>query len=389
MVTAGLAVMAVGAALRVPVALYRGPADQGSFNTYLFGHMGSYSDIASLYFRDHLWTHPLPYVDYPLEYPVGTGLVVWLLGFVHGSVAAYLFSTLAVLIGAGVVTIALGDVLPGSNMWLLALSPLLALELPVNWDMLGILATVAALVLFVRDRDAWSGIALSAGIWLKFFPVVLLPVFVAIRLLQGRPKDAWKITWITAVASIAVNEPFAIDWRSGVHLRDGWTWFFRYSAQRGREVNLWNAFDWLHPSISTINWGTLAALAVGLVVLIAVIRRSRRRGSLSTDLVVPAALALMAWLFFLGKVYSPQYGLWIMALLALAGAPVGLAVAFAAVDAAYFLVSFLSFKVGSYGAEAGHSFYVSGLLPAMAVREAVILTIAAYGVWRLWRRTPA
>ena len=31
--------------------------------------LGAYSDITQLYFRDALWQHPLPYVDYPLEYP--------------------------------------------------------------------------------------------------------------------------------------------------------------------------------------------------------------------------------------------------------------------------------------------------------------------------------
>ena len=78
-----------------------------------------------------------------------------------------------------------------------------------------------------------------------------------------------------------------------------------------------------------------------------------------------------------------------MALLALDGAPTALAVSFAAVDAAYFLVSFVALKVGSYGPGAGHWFYANALLPAMAVREALILAVVAYAVVRLRRATGA
>ncbi|MBW3631972.1 MAG: hypothetical protein KY456_02980, partial [Chloroflexi bacterium] len=40
-----------------------------------------YSDLIWLYLRDALDRRPLPYVDYPLEYPPLTGLVSWLLSW--------------------------------------------------------------------------------------------------------------------------------------------------------------------------------------------------------------------------------------------------------------------------------------------------------------------
>src|SRR5439155_20790222 len=80
------ALLAGGVLLRLPVFAYGGPATQRAFNNYIFQHPGSYSDISSLYFRDRLWLHPVPYFDYKFEYPGVTGAFVWLLSFVHSSV---------------------------------------------------------------------------------------------------------------------------------------------------------------------------------------------------------------------------------------------------------------------------------------------------------------
>ena len=45
---------------------------------------GLYSDIGMLYTRDQLWLHRIPYIDYPLEYPVGIGMVNWFAALVTG-----------------------------------------------------------------------------------------------------------------------------------------------------------------------------------------------------------------------------------------------------------------------------------------------------------------
>src|SRR5437660_5954984 len=102
-VVAGALTMAVGLLLRLPVFLdYHGPATQDAFNAFVYRHPGAYSDIASLYFRDHLWHHPLPYLDYRFEYPVLTGAFVALASLVHTSVGAYLLVSAVPLVGCGV-----------------------------------------------------------------------------------------------------------------------------------------------------------------------------------------------------------------------------------------------------------------------------------------------
>jgi len=40
-----------------------------------------YSDIATFYGEHHLAQHPLPYLDLQLEYPVLTGLTIWITSF--------------------------------------------------------------------------------------------------------------------------------------------------------------------------------------------------------------------------------------------------------------------------------------------------------------------
>jgi hypothetical protein len=74
LVAAGITLF--GVSLRIPIAGYGGPPIQVEFNAYIYRFPSAYSDVASLYFRDQLWRHPLPYFDYALEYPVGIGLLV-------------------------------------------------------------------------------------------------------------------------------------------------------------------------------------------------------------------------------------------------------------------------------------------------------------------------
>jgi uncharacterized membrane protein len=386
LIAAAIAVMAIGMLLRIPTAAYHGAPNQFAFNDHLFHHMGSYSDVSSLYFREDLSRHPTPYLDYPLEYPVGIGAAVWLIGFVRSSAWAYLALTAAVLAACAVAVLLVGRAIPGANMWLLALSPVLALSFVLNWDLLGILPTVAALLLFGRDRDRFGTLALAAGVWTKFFPIILLPLVIALRLFQRRARAAVEIVVIFVVASAAVNLPIAIATRDGLHLRDGWLRFFRYSASRGREVNFWNIFDRFHFSVTAINLLSLGLIIAMLLAILLMLREAVARGPRSSGTaLVWAALIAISFALFIGKVYSPQYGLWIATLLALVGAPAGLAVAFAAADVAFFVASFAIFPLEGSGAAPW--FYDNVLIPSMWVREAVIAFVIAYGCRRLMSAT--
>ena len=60
--------VALSVLLRLPAVLgYAGPRVAHPFNLFEMAHVGAYSDIAHLYFRDRLWLHPSPYLDYRFD----------------------------------------------------------------------------------------------------------------------------------------------------------------------------------------------------------------------------------------------------------------------------------------------------------------------------------
>lgn len=388
----GALMMLLGVLLRLPTAYYQGEPNQVTFNNYIFQFVGAYSDITSLYFRDQLWLHPVPYFGYFVEYPVGMGWLIWLIGFVNTSVMSYFLATAAVMIVSGLLVFWLGSKFENANLWLLALSPTLPLYTVLNWDMFGVALTIAALLLFRRNRDLWGSILLAAAVWTKFFPIVLVPLIVIDRALKQRWRDVFVIGGGFGIASIVMNAPFALAFTpEGLQIRSSWLHFFRFNQQRPREVNLWNFFDSLQLSTQQINSLSAILLALGVGGIVLLMSYSWWRDADRTqDLVLPAALAAIAWFFFINKVYSPQYSLWLAVLLALLAGPPSLVVAFASVDIAYFAASFVLLHLADSQNPLTGWFFSQVMLPAMALREAVILAIIIWAIWQigrpLWRR---
>jgi hypothetical protein len=377
---AGAAVMLIGFLLRAPILSYAGLHDQVSFNKYLFQHLGSYSDIASLYFRDHLSGHPAPYFDYQFEYPVLTGAFVWFAGFVHGSVGGYFTFSVAMLAACGLFTIWLIRKFEEANPWLFALSPALALYAPLNWDLFALALTIFALLLYRQDRDSWAGAVLGLAVSAKFFPLLLLPLALEVRLLERRWRQAAVGAITFAVVTLAVNLPVAFEpgAQGGLVVRRAWTYFFEYNEQRKAGLNIWTNQSLFHVTPSQMNLLSGVALALGMIAIMYIITRRARPERLAI-LLSPAALAALAWFFFVNKVSSPQYSLWVFALLALAGAPIGLVVAFAVFDFGYFMISFVALRIGS-GWFGSHV-----VQPASTIRDAFLFSIAGWALWRLSR----
>lgn len=381
----GVLLMVVGVLLRLPTASYAGLPEQNSFNTYIFQFVGAYSDITSLYFRDQLWNHPVPYLGYALEYPVGMGALIWLVGFINTGVMPYFLATALVMMVCGVAVFRLGERFDGANMWLLALSPTLPLYGVLNWDLFGILPTVAALWCFRRNRDGWGALLLAAAVWIKFFPIVLVPLVLWDRVLQRRWRDVGRIGAIVGLASVVINAPFALHFADGgVRLRDTWLHFFRFNQYRPREVNFWNFFDFLNLSLDQINRANTVLLALGVAGLLLLMAWSYRRAcQRPSDVLLAASLAAIAWFFFINKVYSPQYSLWLAVFLALLAAPPVLSALFAAADVGWFAVSFIWLYLLSSQNAATDWFQREAMLRSMLLREAVIAAIIAWAIWRM------
>ncbi len=368
--------MLVGIALRAPTASFSGTSVH-DFNHFIYPHPGAYSDVASLYFRHHLDTHPAPYFDYDLEYPVLIGAFIWVVGFIHSSVTAYLIASAVVLFACGLVTVLLLGKLPGARPWGLALAPALALYVVLNWDLVAIVLTIGAVLLFHRNRDGWAGLLLALAVWTKFFPLLALPLLLLIRIREGRQRQVAILAGVFVLVTVALNAPVAFHFAhgGGLAVRKSWEYFFTFNSDRPAASNLWTLGAGRLSNLTTHQINDLSAglVVAGLVAIGALLWRAVPRVGIRA--LAPALLATLAWFFFLNKVYSPQYGLWIVVMLALAGAPIRLIAGFAAVDLVYFLTAF--------GKLAGNTLAVNQINHAVAVRELMILVIVGWAVWRL------
>ena len=295
-------------------------------------HVGAYSDISHLYYRDHLWQHPMPYFDYRFEYPVLTGLFVWVASFVSTSDAAYFLTSAALLAALGSAAAWATSRINGSNPWLFAAAPTLVFYGTLNWDLLGIWLLVFALLLLQRGRDGLGAAALALATWAKFFPIVVVPVIVALRLADRNWRSAARIVGIYVGTTLAVNLPFAISGGAQGPIRANWSYFFVFTAHRPPRATIWQPL--LGHGADAV---TTPLFAAGLAAIVILAVRTRGRPGSSF---IPGATAALLWVFATAKVYSPQYALWIFAALAIDGAPVGLAVAFGLVDLVIFTTTF-------------------------------------------------
>ena len=213
---------------------YSGPSYQPAFNAYLFSHgWWSYSDIASLWFRDHLRHHPVPYFDYRLEYPVVTGALIGLVSQITSSVSSYFVATSAVLAGCAAGFVALVRRIPNACGWLFALSPTLLLYGVTNWDLLGLLPTAGALVLYLRRRDLPASALLAVAASTKLFPALLLPFVLLVQVREGRVNAALRSAGVFVAVTLALNVvPAIAAWRN-------WSYFFTYNDSRHPELSVW------------------------------------------------------------------------------------------------------------------------------------------------------
>jgi hypothetical protein len=258
-----------------------------------------------LYYLRGLNSHPLPYIDARIEYPVLTGVFMTFSAALTHGIAGYLRLN-SVLLGA----CAIGCT---CTLWSIsrraacafALSPLLLVYSLANWDMFAILLMLLGWRAYLKNRYASAGAWLALGVFAKFFPIFLLAAcFLELtkRWCTDRDRTArnslYRFSAAAAGASVVVNLPFAIP---AFH---NWIWFWVFNERRTGHADL---LSWLHvlngASTSTANF------VLTTIVLIAVVAAGVAiwRG---TSIAHATALAFLVFMV-MEKVYSPQYTLWV------------------------------------------------------------------------------
>ncbi|MGW6293317.1 glycosyltransferase family 87 protein [Streptomyces sp. NPDC055058] len=286
-----------------------------------------YSDIPHLFqgrgFADGL----LPYFDQLpgdmqyLEYPVLTGVFMqvaaWLTtgdgSIQHQEQWYWMVNAGMLMVCAAVIAVCVTRT-HARRPWdglLVALAPAFALTATINWDLLAVALTAAAMLMWSRGRALAFGVLLGLATAAKLYPFLLLGPLLVLCWRAGRWREFTTALGGAVAAWVLVNGPVML------FAFDGWSKFYTFSQERGVDFgSFWlimaqNSSDPL--STETVN--TLATLLMllccaGVAALGLMAPRRPRFAQL--------AFLIVAAFILTNKVYSPQYVLWLVPLAALA-----------------------------------------------------------------------
>jgi uncharacterized membrane protein len=350
-----------------------------------------YSDLVPLYATEYLQGERLPFLD-PCpesagkqcdEYPVVTMYLMRLAAWIGSGYSGFFYANVALLaIFAGIVSWALYR-MAGPRALYFAAAPTLLVYAFVNWDLLVVALATGATLAYLQRRDAASGALLGVGAAAKLYPAFLVIPFALGRLREGRRDLAMKLVAWAGAAYVAVNLPFALA------APEGWLTFFRFNSERPVDWDsLWFiACQRLHGGASC-SWSPRLINALSLIlfvggcILVWRLRRRREPDFARWTFGFPLLIVFL----LTSKVYSPQYGLWLLPWFGLVFPNLGLFLAFSATDVAVFVTRFTWF--GRLGADAGDPAFqgfagppIEAFQAALLLRAAVLLVCLAVWVW--------
>lgn len=273
-----------------------------------------YSDIPILLVDRQLNTHQWSYSggERSVEYPVLTGAVMWATAWIspqgnnllrnYFDINAFFIALLFML------AIFLVWKMRPQYAYLLALSPAVIASLFINWDMWGIVTMLAAILFYDQRKFTVSAAFLGISIATKFFPVLLL-LPIAIIFWRRRTLHSFFVylllvsgTWLAINLPVMLTTPI------------GWWRFYKLNLDRqGDWGSIWHALSVLGLPVNHLNY-------LSLIALLAVV--SAFTFYVLEIAVIPSlaevSFLLLAAILCIGKVYSPQYVLWLVPLAVLA-----------------------------------------------------------------------
>lgn len=335
-IAACLAAMSVGYCLRY-------------FYWPVFDALGTYpGDIWYMHsnYGDFLQSQPF----FRMEYPIGIFTIVKFATIVTSHISdsfkyEVFLSVNAVILGlfglgSTIVIYKIGNLvseahyIPRWRVWVFwVLAPSFIYYSLLNYDLPAVFFCLLAILFHMQRNDDLSALSLGLGTVVKFFPILLLPLFV----LSKSPKDAIRYCMVFGVSWLLLNLPYM--------LFDFNAWAFFYVWQGTREPTVdglcYLVYRYLGSGAATaffplLYFGTLLYLLFGRATR--GIKQLQSRSVTALKLFTPLLLTFL----LANRIFSPQYILWILPFLALVS-PVSL-ISFYVFEIANVLLTLLLFK---------------------------------------------
>jgi uncharacterized membrane protein len=374
----------------------KSPCADGNWTGYKQYTHACYSDVVPLWSDERLDVGAVPYRDTAVEYPVLTGGLMWLTAeltrlthfvvpswsqvIVFGTLTAALLALCALVITG--LTAATARRRP-YDAAIFALSPLLVFHAFTNWDLLAMALASGALLAWSRERPGLAGVLIGLGTAAKLYPVFLLVPLVILAIRTRRASGATVAIGTAALAWAGVNVPVALAYHHG------WWEFYKFSIDRATERStLWAIFKTLHDTgasaTDTVYWVPSGAwVAVALLFALGLVIGLGLRAPVKPRLAQLCFLVVLAFLITT-KVWSPQYSLWLVPLLALARPRWRLSLVWQFTEVLVWIMT-LILLIGYGPNQQAHTVGYGWLILVLLARDLMLLAIAGLIVREMWR----
>jgi uncharacterized membrane protein len=203
---------------------------------------------------------------------------------------------------------------------LVAGSPILIFQVFTNFDALATAFATGALLAWARRKPWLAGALIGLGVAAKLYPLLLLVPMVILGMRTGRLREVGKTAIGTVLTWLVVNLPVMVLYPRG------WSEFFRLNTRRGDDMDSlynvvksftgWGGFDqnlgfWQPPTVLNTVTAVLFLSCCVVIAYIALTAEQRPR-------LVQVAFLVVAAFLLTGKVWSPQFSLWLVPLAVLA-----------------------------------------------------------------------
>ncbi|BCW42630.1 membrane protein [Arthrobacter sp. StoSoilB3] len=286
-----------------------------------------YSDFPELFKNRGLGDGVFPFFTQGslFEYPVLMGIIAGVTalmvpgqGVGSERILGYFDVNATLIVAVWMVTVILTARINKRRPWdaaMVAVAPGIILAGFINWDMWAVGLLALGMYFFARDKLILAGVFIGLGTATKLYPLLILGAVLVLSLRSGK-FQAFFVTAGAALASwLAVNLPLAALNPAG------WRYFFEFTQSRPAGYSSpWFAYNlvadrlqWMQMNAATIN--TLALYlfiaACALIGILALCAPQRPR-------IAQLAFLIVAAFILTNKVYSPQFVIWLIPLLALA-----------------------------------------------------------------------